>query len=43
MIPQTLIQVLDLTILMVVIVAFITACRMSASVQTFLATVSWNG
>jgi len=43
MIHQTLTQVLELTILLVVIVAFITASRMSAPVHTYLATVSWNG
>jgi hypothetical protein len=40
---QTFIQALELTILMVVIIAFITTRRMSVPVQTSLATVSWNG
>jgi len=43
MIHQILTQAFEFTILMVVIVAFITASRMSAPAQTFLATVSWNG
>jgi hypothetical protein len=40
---QTFIQALELTILVVVIIAFITTRQTSAPVQTSLATVSWNG
>jgi hypothetical protein len=43
MIHQILTQALEFTIPVVVIVAFITAFRTPASVQTFSATVSWNG
>jgi len=43
MIHQTLIEAFELTLPLAMVVAFIVASRTSASVQTFLATVSWNG
>lgn len=43
MIHQTFIQALELTILMAVIIVFVTVRQKSVSVQSFLATVSWNG
>jgi hypothetical protein len=43
MIHQTLIPASQIALVGIVIAAFIAAFRMSTSVDTFLATVSWNG
>jgi hypothetical protein len=43
MIHPIFIRPIELIVLMLVIVAFVTAFRSSASFRTYLATVSWNG
>jgi len=40
---QTLINILEIDLLIAVIAAVVIALWMSVPIQTFLATVSWNG